>query len=201
MPRFSIATEATRWIAALLLLALATYSLGWWLPALVVLAIAGALGWLFRERFNPLHFSPLEVTAPCHGACVRSELDYDPWVERRARRIDIQIGLTSGYRFFAPIEAKIVDVRVRRSGRRSQRVEIWLRTDEGDDVVVRLEQNWPARFRLNYAPGERIGHGRAIGFAPFGGECSVWMPDTVEPLAEPGAEVEAPGMALARLLR
>lgn len=201
MPRVSIAREASRWVVGLLFLALTLYAVGWWWLAAPLFAGAAGLAWLYRERFNDQHFSPLDVTSPCHGTCVRADFDYDPWVERRVRRVDIQIGLGSGYRFYAPIEAKIMDVRVMRSNRRRQRVDLWLRTDEGDDVVVRLSQTWPASLRLNYAPGERVGHGRPIGFARFGGECSVWMPEAMTDVVASGAQVEAPGMRLGRILR
>lgn len=197
--RLNVAREAWGGVAGLLVVALALYAAGSPPLAVMTLAVTGVTAWLFRDPRLKAPYSPLDITSPCHGVCTRVSFDYDPWVERRARRVDIDMGPFSSYRIYAPTEAKIVDVRHRRNGPRSRCIELWLKTDEHDDVVFRLAQTWPARFRLDYAPGERIGHGRPIGFAPLGARCTLLMPESVTDVVETGSEVAAPITALARL--
>ena len=201
MQQLNVAREAWSILGGILLVALVFYATGWYGPAVSLVLAAGAAAWLFRDPRLNARYAPMDVTSPCHGVCTGVSFEYDPWVERRARRVDLTMGVFASYRVYAPTEAKIVDVRHRRDGRRWRRLDIWLRTDEDDDVVLRLAQRWPARLRLDYAPGERIGHGRPIGFAPLGARCALLLPETVTDVVEPGAGVRAPVTALARLNR
>lgn len=201
MQQLNVAREAWSLVGGILLAALVLYAGGWHWPAMVLVLAAVATGWLFRDPRPKARYAPLDVTSPCHGVCTGVSFEYDAWVERRSRRIDLTMGVFASYRVYAPIEAKIVDVRHRSDGRRWRRLDVWLRTDEGDDVVLWLAQHWPARLRLDYAPGERIGHGRPIGFAPLGARCTLLLPETVTEVVEPGAQVSAPVSALARLNR
>jgi phosphatidylserine decarboxylase len=51
----------------------------------------------------------------------------------------------------------------------------WIRTDEGDDITVAIARSFfggPISF--SYHTGERVGHGRRIGFAMLGSIVSVY---------------------------
>jgi phosphatidylserine decarboxylase len=79
---------------------------------------------------------------------------------------------------------------------------VWVRTDEADDIVFTVSSLRPiSRFKLYYAPGERVGIGQRIGFIYFGDIVEVFMPPESRVQVNPGESVESGCTVLGHLVR
>ena len=150
------------------------------LPALVGLVV---LGFMFRDPPRDPPALPLALVCPVDGRIGNVHIDTDPWLEREAATIAVTMGLREVHSIYAPTEGKVVEQWTHPRGlaaddsRYRDTVAYWLRTDEGDDVVLEVARGpWGGAIRFPYQPGERVGQGRRIGFALLGCRVRVYAP-------------------------
>ncbi len=174
----------------------------WW--ALPLWALAALALFLFRdpERAVPPH--PLGVIAPADGCVLAVEPEAtDPFLERAAQRIVIQMRAWGPFVVRAPIEGRVAErwLRPCREGGCGRRFAVWLRTDEGDDVLLVLEER--SRWRrpvCEVGVGERLGQGQRCGYVRFGGRVEVWVPRHARLEVARGDHVRAGSVILATLV-
>src|SRR5699024_11178544 len=101
---------------------------------------------------------------------------YDPFLDREAIKITIQFDLFGAYYLRSPVEGTALEV----SGEGVESfdgVVSWIRTDEGDDIVVAISHGFTLGARPcrgNY--GERVGQGRCCGTRRLARQIDVYLP-------------------------
>lgn len=174
-------------------------------------ALTAYLLYLFRKTTPEVPNQPLAVLSPGDGTVRAVSSQRDPWLDRTAHRVRINLrGLGIGV-LRSPVEGKVMnywtsDQPFNRPGTLAEPGEspncysVQIRTDEGDDVVFAVSSLRPiSRFKLYASPGERVGIGHPIGFLYFGDIVDVYVPATASPAAEAGAGAAAGVTELARL--
>lgn len=182
------------------------FSLGTFAALPAWLTLIGLLV-MFRDPTQVPPSTPLAIVSPIHGRVLDVRSCTDPWLQRSAERIHIRTGFFDIRSLYAPIESKIV--------------EQWssppdpdpnhecpphssafhLRSDEGDDVILVITRStWGGRLSFKYNPGERIGHGRRVGYANFGCSARIYLPQGSQLEVGRGDKVSAGSSIIANLI-
>lgn len=204
--------------ASLLLTVAGGLLLGVWAVA-GGLAVAGLLVWAFREDAVSTPALPLAAVSPATGALRSIGPRPDPWLAgRESVRVVVQTRLPGFAVLRAPLEGQVKDFWVRGGLRSTSGASdgageapedgsptcytLWIQTDEGDDVVVAVHgRRVISRFRSFIAPGERVGHGHALGFIYFARAVSIYLPREAASSLGPGAHLTAGTTVVATLQR
>ncbi len=156
--------------------------------------------YLFRDPERDIPSSPLAVVSPSDGTVVSVETVHDPYLDRPAKRIVIDMSHYGVYSTRAPVEARVHEMRGSAEG--GQRPHgVWLKTDENDDLVVVMHRG-PLRNapRCYVRIGERVGQGQRCGFIGLGGEVEVYVPENSRIEVKPGSRVRAGSDVIATLV-
>ena len=182
----------------------------WSLP---LWALAAYLLYLFRETVPAVPNLPLAVLSPGDGRVIEVTHARDPWLDRDCYRIRVALGGLGIGVLRSPVEGKVMDYwtsaqpcnqpdSVRAAGFSPNCYSIWVQTDEGDDIVFAVSSRRPiSRFKLYFAPGERVGIGQRSGFIYFGSTVDVLMPANTRPEAAAGSKAESGCTVLGHLVR
>jgi phosphatidylserine decarboxylase len=188
-----------------------------WRPVLVALAAATVLqvavgfaaalpAWVllvllmvaFREVVVTPPSLPLALVSPLHGRVTVAEVGEDPYLQRRAVLVEVGTSWLGMRGICSPTEGKLIKQWTgssRQAGvepRSNNSFAYWIQTDEGDDIVLVIDTGRRrGPVKLNYQPGERVGHGRRIGFAYFGCKVRVYAASDCEIDTEPGQQLVA----------
>lgn len=186
-----------------LLLAIAYYYHG--NTAIVVISVLLTLAiFLLRDPMQDVPSSPLAIVSPVFGDIVSVEDVEDPWVERRAHQISIDMSVMDVYSLRSPIEGKIVNQWTRRPDgeNNGRKFAFRVRSDEGDEVVVVISLNVLTAFffRFYVHSGERLGHGQRCGFLYFGGIVDILVPENSKIQIKPGMQVNSGSSIIGQLV-
>ncbi len=200
----AFASEGFWWFAACALAAvlLAKFAGPAW--ALTMLVPLGLLLALFQDPQRNIPMLPLAVLAPVDGRVVDVSLCRSGLLDRESMRVIIRVNPFGAYTVRAPIEGTIFDPRdnAREGARVGGRGGLWLRGDEGDDVVVAFSGRGflgvPKSFRRY---GERVGHGHRCAFLRLAARCEVYLPSNALVRVEVGDRVLASVSEIAELRR
>lgn len=165
--------------------------LGWtapfWLLGLLVL-------YMFRDPHRDIPSSPLAVVSPVDGRVSAIESLNDPYLDRQALRVQIDMFRTGVYTARSPVEGKIHEPGTDSQGRLPPKAPhgVWIRTDEGDDLVVVMNRgplgNAP-RCAVGY--GERVGQGQRCGYLHLGGRIQLYLPENARVMVNINDRVRA----------
>ncbi len=146
--------------------------------AVLAWAGVGLAYYLARDPQRHTPALPLGIVSPVDGKVVAVEACQDPWRERAAWCIALNMSFWDVYSFYAPLEGKLVDQWHRRLASNGRRAVIFvIRTDEGDEITMEISTGAVAGpFSCNYLPGERVGHGHRLGFTYFGSRVRLFVP-------------------------
>ena len=198
-------------VAALSAVAVAVYVDPVW--SLPLWALTALLAFVFREPLPDIPNLPLAVLSPGDGVVVEVAEARDPWLERKALRVRVDLGGLGIGVLRSPVEGKVMDYwtsaqpfnepgTLRVTGGSPNCYSTWVQTDEGDDVVFAVSSLRPiSRFKLYSAPGERIGFGQRMGFIYFANVVDVYTPAGTRRQASTGDAVHAGSSVLAELAR
>ena len=181
-------------------LALAKFAGPAW--ALLMLVPLGLLLALFQDPQRDIPMLPLAVLAPVDGRVLEVGRCRSGLLDRESMRVIIRVDPLGAYTVRAPLEGKILDPHdnAKEGSRLTGRGGLWIRGDEGDDVVVAFTGGgWfgvPQAFRRY---GERVGHGHRCAFLRLARRCELYMPADVLVRVEPGDEVFASVTEVAQL--
>lgn len=194
-------------VSIILVIASAAASSAWFLGvlwafpwlALLILAVL-----LFQDPRREVPLAPLSVLAPLDGTIVDVGLCRSGLLDRQSLRIRIRNNPLGAYTLRAPIEGRFLDPRdnAANGALQTARPGMWLRSDEGDDVVVAFSgppRLWGPKAMFRY--GERVGHGQRCAYLRLVPMCEVYLPERVLPRVEAGQRVTAGQTVLADLRR
>ncbi|MEM9173140.1 MAG: hypothetical protein AAGA84_10585 [Pseudomonadota bacterium] len=159
---------------------------------------------LFRDPRREIPLAPKAVLAPVDGKVLDVALCRTGLLERQSLRVRIRVNPLGAYSARAPVEGKLLDPydNAREGSRLTGRGGLWLRTDEGDDVVVTfVGRGFLGVPKAFHRYGERVGHGHRCAFLRLAAICEVYIPDTALPRVVPGEWVQASVDTLAEFKR
>jgi phosphatidylserine decarboxylase len=179
-PRFSrVAGEG---IPILLLAVIGTafsfYYAGW-IAALPPALITVALYYLFRDPNRPVPAHPLAAVSPVDGVVVEITTTDNSVTGTAAHKIILRVDSLGAYTARSPIEGTILDPHGKSLGVDVawQQAGLWIRTDEGDDVMLRFHG-----YRFGLVPhafsryGDRVGQGQRCAYLRLTRFAEVYLP-------------------------
>jgi len=169
---------------------------GWSLPLWLACA---AIVYLYRDPDREIPSSPLAVVSPADGVVVAIEEVCDPYLDREAVRLDIQMSHAGVYSTRSPVEGKILEPK--NAGDGLQPHGVWLKTDEDDDLVVVMHRGPLRNLPHCYVRiGERVGQGQRCGYIQMGGRVEVYLPRYSRIQVSIGSHVKAGSDVIATLV-
>jgi phosphatidylserine decarboxylase len=182
-----LAREGWAHMAIVAIVAAAThYYFGpWW--AAPLWAMTAFVVQFFRDPPRRIPTAPRGVVCPADGRVIAVDEVEDPYLKRPARRISIFMNVFNVHSNRVPVEGKVMErwyhhgsflnAALDKAARENERNALWIRTDEGMDVVVVQVAGLIARRILCYVqPGERVAQGARYGFIRFGSRVDVYLP-------------------------
>jgi phosphatidylserine decarboxylase len=197
-PYFSRAGRLPLLVCAGLGLLMAQF-LGWaWsLPFWVGCAF---IVYLFRDPEREIPSSPLAVVSPADGVITSVGEVHDPYLDRQAILLVIEMGQFGVYSTRSPVEGKFLEPPNSGDGVNRPR-GVWVKTDEDDDLVVVMHRGPLNNLPVCYAQiGQRIGQGQRCGFIQLGGRIEVYLPINSRAMVESGSRVDAGSDVIATLV-
>ncbi len=165
-------------------------------PVYLIIPVA-LFAWLFaifRDPRRSIPAIPLGLVSPVDGTVIEVGLTDHSVLGGEAHRIVIEIDSLGTYTARCPVEGKIMDFRGDGEHEAVRKLSsgLWIRTDEGDDVVLQFK-----RHRFGLAPlaflrfGERIGQGQRCAYLRLTKIAELQFPIHGRMLVEPGQRVVA----------
>lgn len=170
----------------------------WWAsPLLVLLLISGLY---FRDAPRDVPAEPLAVIAPADGRVVHRRECYDPFLDREAVRLTLQLSWFGNYLIRSPVEGTVVEL----TGEAIEQLAgcaSHIRTDEGDDLVMVVrERGLFGRRPCRSDYGERVGQGRCCGMRRATRCIELYLPVNSRVEVELGDRVRGGECLLAKLV-
>jgi phosphatidylserine decarboxylase len=159
---------------------------------------------LFRDPRRVLPSQPLAILAPVDGQVLSISPTDKGELEREAMVIELKIDHFGAYTARSPSEGKVLNLRdnFAAGSRLTGGSGLWIRTDEGDDVVVLMVgARRIAKPRCFIGYGERVGQGRRFAFIRLARRARVYVPLSCRMDVRVGQYVRAGADALATLVR
>ena len=201
---FPLAPEGRLFVIIAAWMAVITLLVGEAELGLFMVILAVALMALFRDLRRKAPAPALGVIAPADGIVESITETRDPFTHKPAICIRLRQRRLGEYNVHAPQEAEIrervwpgKETAEAPDAQLEGRLAYGLETDEGTRLTLALSvDHWPRMIRMqNNIPGNRLGRGKRMGFAGFGGTFEVWLPASAQVMVEPGQRVLA-GSAL-----
>lgn len=172
---------------------------GWW-AALPVAAVFALAVLFFRDPPCRVAAEPLVIIVPVDGVVTHRREGYDPFLDREAIKISIRVNMLGAYYLRSPVEGTLLELEDEGGDTRNGRAS-WMRTDEGDDIVLTISEGRLFGARpCRGSPGTRIGQGRCCGVRRLARLIDIYLPRNSRVVVEPGDEVRAGASALAKLV-
>lgn len=141
----------------------------------------------FRDPPRTIPAAPLGVLCPADGKVISLGDAQDPYLKRPAKRVSIFMNAFNVHSNRMPVEGRVMEVwyhagkyfnaALEKASEANERNAVWVRTDEGHDVVVVQVAGLIARRILCYVkPGDRVAQGARYGFIRFGSRVDVYLP-------------------------
>ncbi|VAW92108.1 hypothetical protein MNBD_GAMMA23-901 [hydrothermal vent metagenome] len=146
--------------------------------AIVFWVLAILLAYLFRDSPNTPSSVPLAILSPVDSVVKSVSKVTDPYLEREAVCVELEMALTDPYTLYSVTEGKITNFWMQPKGEHKGKARaVWIKTDEDDDVVMEVYASRSGQLMCYYAAGERVGQGKKCGFLPFGSKVVIYLPE------------------------
>lgn len=162
----------------------------------------------FRDPVRSMGSTAKDVVCPADGKIVAtSEVD-DPYLKRRAVRISVFMNVFDVHSNRAPVtgevkqvwyhKGKFLNAVLDKASEANERNALWIRTEDGKDVVVVQVAGLIARRILCYAhPNDRLERGERYGFIRFGSRVDIYLPLGARPRVALGDKVKGGAQLIA----
>lgn len=198
MSRYAaIAREGRTPVLASMVLALLVMQFVGFYASLVFWVFCLLLVLFFRDPDRDIPAVPLAIVCPVDGRISSISMTHDPYLDRPGIRVVLQMNPYGVFSARSPVEGKVLDPPNIPPGAPHG---VWLRTNEGDDIVMVMN-----RGRLHNAPrcyvriGDRVGQGQRCGFIHLGGQVDLYLPESSRTLVAPGDWVRGGADVVAKL--
>ncbi len=183
---------------------------GWWgLPLWFVVVFVVQF---FRDPPRAVPQEADAVICPADGKVIALGEVEDPYLKRPAKRISIFMNVFNVHSNRLPVAGEVKDrwyhagsflnAALDKASAENERNALWLRTADGQDVVVVQVAGLIARRILCYVePGQRAERGARYGFIRFGSRVDVYLPLSARFEVSLGDKVHGATDIIARLGR
>lgn len=207
-----LAREGWAHSALALAAALAVHAFAGWAWALPFWLIVVFVLQFFRDPPRVIPADPGCVICPADGRVIVLDEVEDPYLKRPAARISIFMNVVNVHVNRSPVAGEIKDrwyhagsflnAALDKAAVENERNALWLRTADGQDVVVVQVAGLIARRILCYVqPGQRLSSGERYGFIRFGSRVDVYLPRASSMRVSLGDKVKGGSNILAFLPR
>jgi len=199
-----------RWIfAILLILAIGSALISWWLALFFVALILYTIAF-FRDPNRPDPADQLAVVAAADGTVADiQEIDEEEFLKARSKRIGIFLSIFDVHTNRAPVSGRIAfrqhrkgfcfDARRPESSEKNEAVT-WAFQNPRATIVVRQLTGAIARRIVGWAKvGDELRRGQRFGMIRFGSRTEVYLPLDAEILVKVGDHVKGGASVIARL--
>lgn len=171
----------------------------WW--ALPFLLLACVLAAFFHDQMRSVPPGSFTVTAPVDGEVVHRRECYDPFLDRQAIRLTLEVTLFGVYLVRAPVAGTVRELPPSACSEFAVPVS-WFRTKDGHDVVMAVSEGALFGAQPCQAPfGERVGQGRPCGQRRLAQRLDIYLPATCRIEVIQGDTVRAGADVIARFVR
>ena len=164
----------------------------------------------FRDPPRQIPDAPDAIICPADGKVIALGEVEDPYLKRPSRRVSVFMNVFNVHSNRSPVAGKImerwyrqgkfVNAALDKAALDNERNALWIRTDQGQDVVVVQVAGLIARRILCYVqPGERIARGERYGFIRFGSRVDVYLTREARFEVSLGDSVKGAADVIARL--
>ena len=175
-----------------------------WLSILCVIYLSACFI-LFRDPYRQIPSLPLAVVSPVDGVIENISRIEEGLLLRSATVVRIRVIHSGAYTTRSPTEGKIMSLSDAEAG--SRMIEtggLWIRTDEGEDVVMQMKSSgvynlYPAIADVRY--GERVGQGQRVGLNRLTQYTLLYLPENTKLSVVVGQNVYAATTVLAEYYR
>ena len=151
-----------------------------WLAAVFMLQF-------FRDPYRQVPAEPRGILAAADGRVIAVGEVEDPYLKRPAKLVSVFMNIFDVHSNRSPVSGKVmerwyqrgrfINAALNKASQENERNALWLRTNEGDDIVVVQVAGLVARRILCYIqPGDRVGQGERFGFIRFGSRVDIYLP-------------------------
>lgn len=177
------------------------YALPLWLLAAFVVQF-------FRDPMRAIHRETGAVVCPADGRVTAVGEVEDPYLKRRALRVSVFMNVFNVHSNRSPIGGRVlerwyhpgryVNAALDKASFENERNALWIKTDQGQDLVVVQIAGLIARRILCYVDtGARVRPGERYGFIRFGSRVDVYLPVSSRLKVSLGDKVKAGSDVLA----
>ena len=188
--------------------ALTHYFAGFWWAAPLWIAVVFVLQF-FRDPARPIPEDPRAVICPADGRVIALGEVEDPYLKRPAKRVSVFMNVFNVHSNRSPVagqimerwysEGKFLNAALDKASAHNERNALWIRTDDGRDVVVVQVAGLIARRILCYVqPGRSTARGERYGFIRFGSRVDVYLPADAQWEVSLGDRVKGASDVIAR---
>lgn len=186
-------------VGLLTLITIVVWKLANWLYAAPFAMMLLLVALKFRDPDRPTPSMRLGVVAPVDGSVLAVRTVEAGPFGVPALKVRLQVSPLTIYGVRSPIEGVVSDPAAYSAG--ETRRGFCLRNDEGDLMLMTMEDWGFARPRPKVKLGQRLGHGERCGSVRFARMVEIHLPIDAAPLVRPHDTVEAGVTVLAELAR
>ncbi|MHB8535878.1 MAG: phosphatidylserine decarboxylase [Sulfuricaulis sp.] len=158
--------------------------LGWAVPFWLILVF---IGQFFRDPPRRIPDAPGIVVCPADGKVIALGEVEDPYLKRPARRVSVFMNVFNVHSNRSPVAGKVMqrwydrgkffNAALDKASIDNERNALWIKTADGQDVVVVQVAGLIARRILCYVqPGGELTRGERFGFIRFGSRVDIYLP-------------------------
>ncbi len=141
----------------------------------------------FRDPARQVALEPGAVVCPADGRVIAIGEAYDPYLKRLALRVSIFMNVFNVHSNFSPAtgvvqqrwysQGKFFNAALDKASAENERNALWIKTDDGEDIVVVQVAGLIARRILCYVGvADRLNRGDRYGFIRFGSRVDIYLP-------------------------
>ncbi len=169
-------------------------------PWVVAGLLATGVATGFRDSDRVVPPQPLGLVAPVDGEIIHRRECHDPYLDRAAIRLSIAVRRWGVYYLRAPTEGTLQELKLGRQRPHASQAS-WIRTDEGDDIILVVSEGSLLGQRPCAAEfGQRVGQGRRCGMRRLARRLDVYIPSSCRVDVEMGEKVRAGSDVLATMV-
>lgn len=206
-----LAKEGWLYIAITLLAAVLTTMVFPWWVAIIFWIIVVFVVQFFRDPYRPIPQQEGALVSPADGKVIFTGLVDDPHLQRKAFKISVFMNVFSVHSNRAPLSGEVQQIWYHKGGflnaaldkasEKNERNAVWLKTNDGKDIVSVQVAGLVARRILCYVKeGDQLERGQRYGFIRFGSRVDLFLPVEFEPQVALGDKVSSGSSILGKLL-
>jgi phosphatidylserine decarboxylase len=165
----------------------------------------------FRDPARTVPLSATNVICPADGRVVKVDQVRDPWLDRDTLRISIFMNVFNVHSNRSPVSGEVkerwyhrgqfLNAALDKAALENERNALWVKTEQGIDVVVVQVAGLIARRILCYKQkGDTISQGERFGFIRYGSRVDIYLPTSARARVAIGDRVKSGSDVIAELV-